>query len=498
MNNCKTYLSTLLVIAGSFIALRSKAEIVLPRVIGSDMVLQRQKPLPIWGTASVGEQVTVKFGKQVKHATADTSGKWKVILDPLAASGEPEVMTISGTNTIKLENILVGEVWLCSGQSNMEYEMRKNSKVAKPDSTDKNSPVDELEHANNHMIRIFWVNQKNLKTTGNYLAKWNIAQDSALKAFSAAGYFFAKNLYAQLHVPIGIISSAISGSRIEPWAPAEAYALSPYFKEQAKGNPVKMEGDPGKFYHSMIEPLAPFAIRGFLWYQGESGVYLAETISYTHKMQVLIDSWRKLWGNDEDDEDSTKIMPFYYVQLPPYYYSHTTGNRTVLTPESLPEFREAQTIALNIPGTGMIVTTDLNDDIKNLHPPFKWEVGRRLALVALAKTYKKKLVYSGPMYQQMHIVGNKIELEFNNTGSALISKDGKPLNWFTIAGSDGKFVEANAVIKGNKVIVSSADVSAPVAVRFAWNEAAQPNFFNKAGLPASPFRTDDPLKFNSY
>lgn len=467
------------------------AEIVMPTVIGSNMVLQRDMPLTIWGNGAAGEQVTVKLENQIKKTVADASGKWKLIIDPLKATAKPQDMFISGTNAIVLHNILIGEVWLCSGQSNMEYEMRKNSKVRKPDSTDKNSPVDELERAHNPEIRIFWVNQKNLKQPNSYPAKWSIAQDSALKSFSAAGYFYAKKLYQELHMPIGIISAAISGSRIEPWTPAEAYSISPYFKEKSGVNPVKMDGDPGKFYHSMIEPLAPLSIRGFLWYQGESNCFLGENISYTHKMQVLIDAWRNLWNN--------KTLPFYYVQLVPYYYSHAKGNAVALTDTTLPKIREAQTLALKIPYTGMIVTTDLNDDIKNIHPPFKWEIGRRLALVALAKTYgKKDLVYSGPMYKGMKVVGGKVELEFNSIGKGLVSKDGKPLNWFTIAGSDGQFVDANAVIEGNKVIVSSPAIAKPVAVRFGWNEAAQPNFFNKDGLPASPFRTDNPLTFTSY
>ena len=468
-----------------------KAQVVLPAVLGSNMVLQSGKKLPLWGTASPGEKLTLKFAGQEKHATADTAGKWMLILDPLKASAQPRDLIISASNTIKLQNILVGEVWLCSGQSNMEYEMRKNSKVRKPDSTDKNSPVDELERAHNPSIRIFWVNQKNLKVPNNYPAKWSIAQDSALKAFSAAGYFFAKNLYEQLHVPVGVICAAISGSRIEPWEPAEGFATSPYFKKLAGGGPVKVEGDPGKFYHSMIEPLSPFAIKGFLWYQGESAVYLAETISYTHKMQILIDAWRNLW-NDAS-------LPFYYVQLPPYYYSHTTGNRSVLTPQSLPELREAQTVALKIPHTGMIVATDLNDDIKNLHPPYKWEVGRRLALLALAKTYNiKSVVCYGPMYKKMTIVGDHIVLEFDGLGTGLVSKDGKLLNWFIIAGVNGNFVPAEAAIRGNTVIVSSPQVPKPMNVRFAWDESAQPNFYNKEGLPASPFRTDNPLEFTSY
>lgn len=462
---------------GAFMVPKAKGNIVLPRVIGSNMVLQQQKLVPIWGMGAPGEQVTVTFGKQVKKATADASGNWKVVLNPLIASEKGETMTIAGINTIKLENVLVGEVWVCSGQSNMEYEMRKNSKVRKPDSLDKNSPVDELDRAHDAGIRLFWVNQKNLKTTGNYLAKWELAQDSALRSFSAAGYFFAKNLRAQLHVPVGVVCAAISGSAIEPWIPEGAYAGISYFKNEGA---FWKEG--GKFYHSMIEPMAPFAIKGFLWYQGEAN--MVESISYAYKMEALFNSWRKLWNEP--------AMPVYYVQIVPYDYGKLIPG---ISPEKLPEFWEVQTMAQSIPNTGMIVTTDLTDVTPNLHPPYKWEVGRRLALVALAKTYGKNVVCSGPMYRSMAVTGNKVTLSFTGTGSGLISKDGKPLNWFTIAGADGKFVPANAVIAGDKVVVSSPAVSAPTAVRFAWDQLAGPNLFNKEGLPAGPFRTDNPLKF---
>ncbi|WP_448698371.1 sialate O-acetylesterase [Mucilaginibacter sp. AW1-3] len=458
------------------------AQIVLPRVIGSNMVLQRQKPVPVWGTASAGEQVTVKFGKQTKKVVADASGNWKVVLDAMTASNIGQDMIIAGSNTITLHNILIGEVWVCSGQSNMQYEMRKNSKVRLADSLDKNSPVYEMDHPHSPDIRLFWVNQKNQRTTGNYLAKWDLAtQDSALRSFSAAAYFFAKKLNEELHVPVGVVCAAISGSAIEPWTPAEAYATVPYFNQP---DAVKAKPE-GKFYHSMIEPLSPFAIKGFLWYQGEANV--GENISYTYKMQALINSWRSLWGDN--------TLPFNYVEIVPYWYTKLSP-KTILSPERLPEFWEAQTLALNIPNTGMIVTTDLTDVTPNLHPPYKWEIGNRLALLALAKTYGKKVVYSGPMYKQMTIKGDRIELSFNDGGSPLVSKDDKPLNWFTIAGADGKFVEAQAIIKDNKVIVFSPEVSKPVDVRFAWNELAQPNLFNKAGLPAAPFRTDNPLKFN--
>jgi len=458
------------------------AEIVLPRVIGSNMVLQQGKPVPVWGTASVGEQVTVKFGKQTKKAVADASGNWKVLLDAMQASNVGQNMTITGSNTIILHNILIGEIWVCSGQSNMQYEMRKNSKVKLPDSLDKNSPVYEMDKPHSPEIRLFWVNQKNLRTTGNYLAKWELAtQDSVLRSFSAAAYFFAKNINQELHVPVGVICAVISGSAIEPWIPSEAYATVPYFSQ---ADAVKAKPD-GKFYHSMIEPLSPFAIKGFLWYQGEANV--GENISYTYKMEALINSWRSLW--------SDASLPFYYVEIVPYDYTRLSP-KTILSREKLPEFWEAQTLALNIPNTGMIETTDLTDITPNLHPPYKWEIGRRLALVALAKTYGKKIVYSGPMYKKMTIKGDRVELEFNDGGSPLVSKDDKPLESFTIAGADGHFVEAKAVIKDNKVIVVSPEVNKPVAVRFAWDELAKPNLFNKAGLPAAPFRTDNPLKFN--
>jgi sialate O-acetylesterase len=283
---------------------------------------------------------------------------------------------------------------------------------------------------------------------------------------------------------VGIIASAISGSRIEPWVDPAAFDPILYFK----ANNIKIDGDPGKFYNSMIQPLAPFALKGFLWYQGESGAYLTETISYTHKMEALINGWRKLWAD--------KALPFYYVQIAPYTYSKDKSDKFTYTQFTEPELREAQTAALQIPHTGMIVTTDLNDDINNIHPPFKWEVGRRLELQAIANTYgKKDVVFSGPMYQQMKVNGDKIILSFKYTGDGLVSHNGKPLTYFTIAGADGKFVDAIAEIKGNTIVVSAPSVNKPVAARFAWTETAQPNFYNRNGLPAVPFRTDNPLKF---
>jgi sialate O-acetylesterase len=462
-------------------SLSVNAEVTLPNVIGNNMVLQRNKPLPIWGFASKGEKVTVKFGNQFKNTVTDTSGRWKVVLDPIEASNKPEEMIITGNNMVKINNILVGEVWLCSGQSNMEYPMKKFPSYKNP-AKGTDLAAEELQKANNPNIRIFLV-EKKLSLPDVTTKGWNEARDSALMPFSAVGYFFGKELSKELNVPIGIIASSWGGSRIEPWTPVEAYTSSSIFKNDTAKRPDFIDGSPiGRDYRSMIYPLAPFALRGFLWYQGESNCMINETLRYTEKAKLLIDSWRKLWGQND--------LPFYYVQIAPYYYTHRK-DKLPHTEETLAEFWEAQTLALKIPFTGMTVVTDLVDDLAEIHPSYKWEVGRRLSLWALAKDYgRKNLEYSGPMYNKMKINGNKIELEFAHVGTGLISNDGKPLTWFTIAGVDGKFEIAQAVISGNKVIVSSPNVTNPTNVRFAWNETAMPNFTNKEGLPALPFRTN--------
>ena len=456
------------------LTVKAQAQIVLPRILGHNMVLQQNKPLTIWGKASVGERVNVQFAGQDKTAFADENGKWAVVLKPLKATSTPAELIITGKNTIRLQNILVGEVWLCSGQSNMEYTMRKNSKVRRPNIAIEN-PVDELEFAKNPLIRIFLVNRKELIKPDSLHRGWSIAKDSALRSFSAAAYFFAKELHKNLNVPIGMISSAIPGSRIEPWISEEAFAKSEYFKGQ------KVEGEPAKFFEPMIRPLIPFALKGFLWYQGETNCFLTETTEYTQKLTTLINSWREAWGE--------KKMPFNYVQIAPHTYSESKG-KLVLTRETLPEFREAQTNVLKVPNTGMIITTDLVDSIKDIHPPYKWEIGRRLALVALHNDYgMKNIVASGPVFKKMKIKDGVIWLDFEEIGGGLISKDGKALTNFQLAGEDGNFVDAQAIIKDNKILVSSSSISKPVAVRFAWDEAAQPNLFNQEGLPARPFRT---------
>lgn len=458
--------------------LAAEARVVLPRVLGHGMVLQREKPVPIWGMAAPGEAVTVQFHGQQQRTTAGADGRWQVRLAPMPAEATGAELTITGTNEIRLRDVLVGEVWLCSGQSNMEYTMRKNSKVTVPPQPAPD-PVTELDRAHNPQIRIFLVNRKELVKPDSLHRGWSVAQDSALRSFSAPAYFFAAELQQRLGVPVGVISSAVPGSRIEPWISEAAFRADAYYQQ-----PVS--GDPGKFYESMIRPLTPFALRGFCWYQGESNCFLAETTSYTHKMQTLIRSWRAAWQDEE--------LPFNYVLLAPFKYSESKEPKQPLTPETLPLFREAQEAVLaTVPRTGLIVTTDLVTKLDDIHPPYKWQIGRRLAYVALHDTYGRcDVAASGPVFQSLRRKGRRAEISFQPLQGKLLSQDGQPLTGFTVAGADGQFVPAEARIKGRKVLVSSPTVARPVAVRFAWHETARPNLFSSTGLPARPFRTDKP------
>jgi sialate O-acetylesterase len=460
----------------------ASAQIKLPKVLGSNMVLQRNQPVPVWGWIYPGKAVMVSFNGQVKGAVADGAGYFKVVLSPLKANASPQVMTISSdTSIVKLKNILVGEVWLCSGQSNMEYTMKLMKGYAKPA---KGVDSAELELTKtNPNIRLFKVEKKlslpDVTTTG-----WNECQGEALEQTSAAGYYFAKKLQEKLKVPVGIIASSWGGSRIEPWTPPSGYAALPAFaKEAAAGESMQIDSmAPGKYYKSMIQPLAPFALHGVLWYQGESNAMLHEpNVRYADKMQALVDSWRKQWSNSK--------MPFYSVLIAPHYYTKRK-DKIQHTTETLPLFWEQQVQSTRIPNTGIITITDLVDDLKNIHPPYKWVVGRRLANLALAKDYGfKNIIYSGPVYERMEVKGNQIILHFTNA-NGLKTTDGKAPDFFSIAGADGQFVDANAEIAGNTIILSNPSISKPTTARFAWTEVAQPNLVNSAGLPAVPFRTN--------
>jgi sialate O-acetylesterase len=462
------------------------------------MVLQTGQRVPIWGWATPGESIAVTFAGQTKSAVAaPTDGAWKIYLDPLSVSAEPRDLTVTGTDSVTFHDVLVGEVWLCSGQSNMQ----------KPLGTWRGQPIPTVDYenaiaaANYPLIRMMNLKiaepatpARDVDTTQRPVqdypwAGWVPTTPESIDRikFSAACYYFGRKLYQTLNVPIGLIEATAGGTHIEAWTPASAFAADPALADWAKAAETpKVEYQSTRvstLYNGMIHPIAAYALRGVLWYQGESNVYNQDGAIYTNKMKALIDSWRADWGRD---------LPFYYVQLPPLLYS-VTRTQYVKSPDVEPIFWEAQAAVLRLPHTGMVVTTDIGEP-NNMHPPRKKEVGERLALWALAEDYgHKEIEPSGPLFRSMKVKHGQAILDFDHVGGGLIANDNQPLNWFTIAGADGKFVAATAAIKGKTVVVSSPQIANPAAVRFAWSEAASPNFFNKDGLPASPFRTDNPF-----
>jgi len=430
------------------LAATAPAEVKLPNIIGSHMVLQRDVPLQVWGWADPGEKVTVVLDADKAVATADQNGDWKVTLKPVKADGKPHQLVVTGDKApdkkITLEDVLIGEVWLGSGQSNMEMRLEGTQKGK-----------EAVAAANCPQIRLFHVPKVQSKAPAKDVnASWKACTPQTAGSFSAVLYYFGKRIHQELNVPVGLINSSWGGSPIEPW--------------------LAEPGKSGGMYNGMIAPVCPFALRGLLWYQGETNAFAKNGMKYFDKSKNLIEGWRRVWGLD---------LPFYFVQIAPFS-GYPEGE--------LPALWEAQVATLKIPGTGMAVITDLVDNTKDIHPRNKRDVGNRLALWALAKNYgKKDLVYSGPLYKSMKVEGDKVRLNFAHVGGGLMSRDGKPLTEFQIAGADGKFVPAEAVIDGNTVVVAAESVKSPTQVRFAFHKTANPNLANKEGLPASPFQTNN-------
>ncbi|MGF2413089.1 sialate O-acetylesterase [Ferruginibacter sp.] len=460
------------------------AQLKIAEAFSNNMVLQRDKPLTIWGSSIAGTQVIVQFATKQKETFTDSAGKWAIVFEPLAMSATPQNLTVVSGNlpTLTLKNILVGDVWLCGGQSNMEYPLdRKMKRYAAP-----KKGIDEAEAALTESkpdaIRYLYV-EKDLKKNPVLPTKgWTDGNDTLVRYASAIGYFFAKDIYQKTKVPIGIITSSWGGTRIEQWQPEWSYENSKAFKDSITSPNFKIDGiHPGQMYKGLIEPLIPFAIKGVLWYQGESNAMVEDQKTYPLKFELLLNTWRNLF------KDAS--LPFYYVQIAPYLYT-VRKDKKIHSSQLLPEFWEAQTKSLLLKNVGMVVTTDLVDNLADIHPSYKWTVGRRLALVALEKTYgQKQMAWSGPQYASAKRKQNSIVLSFHHKGTGLASSDGNALTWFSIAGKDGKFVPATAVIVADKVIVSSGEIEKPRYVRFAWDEKAQPNFISREGLSALPFRT---------
>jgi sialate O-acetylesterase len=449
MKRCVSrFLSVAFLLVVISIPLRAKADVTLPKVIDSHMVLQRDRPLPVWGWAAAGETVTVKLDESSVETTADGQGNWKVVLPARKADGRTHRMSINGKNKIELDDIRIGEVWVGSGQSNMEMGVGICQ-----------GAKEEIASADHPQIRLLLVP----KAAGREPAKdvksqWVPCTPKSIAAggwggFSAALYYFGRKVHKELNVPIGLIECAWGGQPIQRFTPGD--------------------GKNGDIYNGMIAPVKPFAIRGMIWYQGEANV--GEGLKYADRMRALIGGLRHAWRDE---------FPFYFVEIAPWSGS---GYK----PGALPPLWEAQAASLKIPGTGMVVTTDLVDNIKDIHPKDKVDVGNRLALWALAKTYGKDVVYSGPLYKSLTVEGDKVRLSFAHVAGGLKSRDGKPLSEFEIAGADGKFVPAKASIEGDAVVVQSKDVTAPTQVRFGWRNVANPNLANKEGLPASPFQTNN-------
>ncbi len=492
-----------LVIVLSCMMIPAAANIQAHSTFSDNMVLQQGMKVPVWGTAAPGENIRVHFNGQTAKTTADSDGKWMVRLEPMMAGG-PFKMLLVGNNNVLFENVMVGEVWVCSGQSNMWWTVKAS-----------NNAEQEIADAKYPKIRLFTVPAAMAaEPTSNLNSKWVECSPETVPTFSAAAYYFGRELFKSLNVPIGLIHTSWGGTPAESWTSLAVLKSDPDFDAIVKryddqiagyekvkteypgllaqwekdAETAKAEGKPApekpkeaaynpwipsSLYNAMIAPLIPYGIKGAIWYQGESNA--ARAYQYRKLFPDMIKNWRKDWGEGD--------FPFLYVQLANWAPSPPEYNDTWA------ELREAQTMTLSLKNTGMALAIDIGDT-GSIHPTNKQEVGRRLALNALAIAYGKKLVYSGPIYRAMEPEYGTIVLVFDHLGGGLVAKDGD-LKGFTIAGADRKFVPAQAKIVGNTVVVSSPEVKDPVAVRYSWKINPGGNLYNKADLPASPFRTDD-------
>ncbi len=545
-----------------------KADVKLPALFGDNMLLQANKPVPVWGTADAGEKVTVSFAGQKVSSTADANGKWQIKLNPLAIN-TAGIMTVEGKNQIRINNVLVGTVWICSGQSNMEIAI-----VAA------GNAVEEISKAHYPKIRLFKVERAaSFQPLADVRGQWlecnpeNLGQGGRWGGFSAVGYFFGRELHRSTGLPVGMIASSWGGTPAEAWTSLAGLQKEPELKDivqryttlindlptlkakfqkdaseyslelkawqdanqanQAKlseweaavnrarqdGKPLPPKPLPGKpapkpleqyppdqkphptfLYNAMIAPLVPYAMEGVIWYQGESNAYNAEQAKdYKTLFPALIADWRSHWGMGD--------FPFYYCQLANFKAKQPLPDESCWA-----DLREAQRLTLRLPNTGMAVLIDVGE-AGDIHPINKQEVGARLAKIALAKLFGKEVRFTGPVYRSMKVEGSKIRLSFDSVGGELVARElpatydvsiahketkplvrnrpGSQLEGFAICGADRKWVWADAAIERDTVVVSAPEVQEPVAVRYAWADNPTCNLFNKEGLPASPFQTED-------
>jgi sialate O-acetylesterase len=483
-------------------SLSAQGEVRLPAIISDHMLLQQQTPVRIWGKASPGEAVAVELAGKQAAAVTDSAGHWEAFLPPMNAGG-PFELTVKGANLLTVHDVLIGEVWVGSGQSNMELPM-----------TRVNNADQEIAAAGDPQLRLFTVKKKVSDTPlDDVEGSWELCTPASVKNFSAIGYFFSKIINQQRHVAVGFIHTSWGGTPAEAWTTKQTLDTNPQLKTvndewaqtmaaypaanekyqaaladyrtaaasaKAAGKPApaapRAPMGPGTPYapaglwNGMVGPITPYAIRGVLWYQGEQNANATHAYPYRYLFRAMIEDWRREWAQGD--------FPFLFVQLANF---QSNG--------SWPVLRESQTDALSLRNTGMAVIDDIGES-KDIHPKNKQEVARRLALAAQAIAYGEKIEYSGPMFRELTREGNALRVWFDHTGSGMDARAGGALTGFEIAGADGKFVAAQAKIDGTSVIVSSEAVSNPSKVRYAWADDPQASLENKEGLQASPFRAD--------
>jgi len=444
----------------------ANAYIRIPDIFSDNMVLQQQTTIHFYGFSDPGQKISVVAGwnGDTLKTSALSDAKWTIDLKTPKAGG-PYQITVIADSTITIQNVLIGEVWICTGQSNMEFSADWHF----------NNYQEEINNANHPEMRFFHIQKISAPYPQQEVrGRWEVCTPQTMHSFSAAGYFFGRSLNETLHQPVGLIESCWGGTPVESWTPEEVFktnerlAISAAALTPSQWWPVRT----AVAYNAMIAPITGFPIAGAIWYQGEANVTNAYT--YNETFSEMIQGWRHLWK---------KEFPFYFVQIAPFNYGKGYGGAQV---------REAQFQTYrSVPNTGMVVVTDITGDTNNIHPKDKQDVGKRLAAWALANTYhKENISYSGPLYRSMEIKGNKAIIYFDFAKSGLMKKGGE-LTDFLIAGDDRQFFPATATIADSTVNVYSSKVPHPTAVRMGFTNTAIPNLFNKAGLPASPFRTDD-------
>lgn len=473
-----SYLKSTIILALLLASFQMFSQISLPTMFTDNMVIQQKSNNPIWGKAKPNSKVTVKTSWNNKEyiAESDKEGNWKTAIETPSAGGPYTIKISNNRKSTELKNVMVGEVWICSGQSNMEWPVGDFGKVANYE--------EEIRNAKYPNIRLLQVEKntsdqplQEIKAAGN---GWQECSPETIDKFSATAYFFGRNLHENLDIPIGLINTSWGGTVAEAWTSEESLSQLPEFVERIEDfNNKNYANDPGNpnhpttLYNAMIAPIVPYGIKGAIWYQGESND--SRAYQYQTLFPLMISDWRTKWGYD---------FPFYYVQLANFMEMNDEPVES-----NWAELREAQLKTLNLDNTGMAVIIDIGD-AKDIHPKNKQDVGKRLALQALENTYNQNIVGSGPIYQSYKIENGGIRIYFEENKSKLKVK-GNEIKGFSIAGPDKKFYWADAKIENNEVVVSSPHVKFPMAVRYAWSNNPECNLYNDKDLPASPFRTDD-------